>query len=74
MTHNLILKSISKHINLDKEEENFFISLITARDVTKKTLIAKEGQVCRHISYVHSGALRAYYIDKEGKEATICLL
>lgn len=71
MTHDLILKNIAKHIDLDKEEETFFISLITSKEVAKKTLILKEGQVCKYISYVHSGALRAFHIDKEGKEATI---
>ncbi len=71
MTHNLILKNISKHIDLDKEEVSSFISLIIMKNVAKKTLLLKEGQVCKYISYVHSGALRAYCVDKEGKEATI---
>ncbi len=71
MTHNLILKNISKHIDLDKEEVSSFISLIIMKNVAKKTLLLKEGQVCKYISYVHSGALRAYCVDKEGREATI---
>ena len=71
MTHNLILKNISKHIELDKEEVSSFIPLIIMKNVAKKTLLLKEGQVCKYISYVHSGALRAYCVDKEGREATI---
>lgn len=71
LTHDLILKNIAKHIELDKEEANFFISLITSKKIAKKTLILREGQICKYISYVHSGALRAFHIDKEGKEATI---
>jgi CRP-like cAMP-binding protein len=71
MTHNLILKNISKHIDLDKEEVSSFISLIIMKNVAKKTLLLKEGQVCKYISYVHSGALRTYCVDKEGREATI---
>ena len=71
MTHNLILKNISKHIDLDKEEVNSFIPLIIMKNVKKKALLLKEGQVCKYISYVHSGALRAYCVDKEGREATI---
>ena len=71
MTHNLILKNISKHIKLDKEEVSSFIPLIIMKNVAKKTLLLKEGQVCKYISYVHSGALRAYCVDKEGREATI---
>ena len=69
--HNLILKNIARHINLDKEEINYFTSLITFKEVSKKALLLKEGQVCNTLSYVHSGALRAYCLDKEDKEATI---
>ena len=71
MTHNLILKNISKHIDLDKEEVSSFIPLIIMKNAAKKTLLFKEGQVCKDLSYVHSGALRAYCVDKEGREATI---
>lgn len=71
MTYDLILKNVNKHIELEKEEIFFFTSLITLKKIPKKTLVLHEGQVCKYISYVHSGALRAYHIDKEGKDATI---
>jgi CRP-like cAMP-binding protein len=71
MTYDLILKNIAKHIDLDKEEVKFFTSLLTLKETYKKTLVLQEGQICKYISYVHSGALRAYHIDKDGKEATI---
>lgn len=67
----LILKNISKHINLNNEESNYFASLIKFKEVAKRNFIQKEGQHCKNISYVHSGALRAYHMDKECKEATI---
>jgi CRP-like cAMP-binding protein len=34
-------------------------------------LLLIEGQTCKYLSYVHSGALRAFHLDKEGKESTI---
>lgn len=71
MTYGLILKNIAKHIDLGKEEVTFFTSLLTSKEAPKKTLILQEGQACKYISYVHSGALRAFHIDKDGKEATI---
>lgn len=71
MPHDLIFKNISKHIDLDKDEMNIFTALITKKNVSKKTLLLKEGQVCKYINFVDSGALRAYHVDKEGKEATI---
>lgn len=71
MTHELILKNVAKHINLDKEETDYFTAHITGKELPKKTLLLKEGQVCKQLSYVHSGALRAYHIDKDGRESTI---
>ena len=71
MPHDLIFKNICKHIDLDKDEMNIFTALITKKNVSKKTLLLKEGQVCKYINFVDSGALRAYHVDKEGKEATI---
>lgn len=69
--HELILKNVLKHIYLNEEETAFFTSLIKRKDIAKKEFLLKEGQSCKYINYVHSGALRAYHIDKEGKEATI---
>jgi CRP-like cAMP-binding protein len=71
MTAELILKNISRHISLDKEEVDFFTAHITAKELPKKTLLLKEGQVCKTLSYVHSGVLRAYHMDKNGRESTI---
>ncbi|GAB2812511.1 Crp/Fnr family transcriptional regulator [Ferruginibacter profundus] len=71
MLYELILKNIAKHIALTDEETAFFISLLQQQEVTKKEFILKEGQLCKNFNYVHSGTLRAYYVDKEGKESTI---
>ena len=71
MTHDLILKNIAKHIALDQDEITFFLSLITSKEVPKKTLLLREGQICKYINFVNSGALSAFHIDKNDKEATI---
>ena len=71
MEHTSILTNVAKHISLDKEEISYFVSVLNRQEVSKKDFILREGQICRSISFVHSGILRAYYIDKEGKESTI---
>src|SRR6185437_14481493 len=71
MEHEPILDNIAKHITLDRGETEYFLSLTTSSELPKKTLLLKEGQVCNQLSYVSSGALRAYYVDKTGKESTI---
>ncbi|WP_462248763.1 Crp/Fnr family transcriptional regulator [Ferruginibacter sp.] len=71
MAEELILNNIAKHIALNKEEINYFVSFLKRQQVAKKDFILKEGQVCKNISFVNAGTLRAFYIDKAGKESTI---
>jgi len=69
--HEHILKNVARHISLTGEDANYFTSLLTYKEVPKKTTLLVEGQVCNQLSFVHSGALRSYCLDKEGKESTI---
>ncbi|ASK29553.1 hypothetical protein CEY12_05280 [Chryseobacterium sp. T16E-39] len=71
MNDSLILKNISQHISLSDEEAHYFISLLKERKIQKKELILKQQQLCKEISFVHSGILRAFYMDTAGKESTI---
>jgi len=71
MTDDLILNNVAKHISLEKEEIAYFLSLLKPRQLIKKSFILKEGQICKYINFVNSGTLRAYYMDKEGRESTI---
>lgn len=71
MTVDSILTNVARHILLDEEERLYFTSLVEYKEVAKKSHLLKEGQACRTISYVHAGALRAYCLDKNGKESTI---
>lgn len=71
MLHELVLQNVSKHISLNEEEKTYFISLLKQKQVLKKECILKEGQLCRHINFVNTGILRAYYNCKDEKESTI---
>ncbi|MGK9120040.1 Crp/Fnr family transcriptional regulator [Olivibacter jilunii] len=71
MAYDVVLKNINKHISLDTDEISYFTSLLKEKSVSKRGMILKDGQVCKEISFVKSGALRAYYRDKTGKESTI---
>jgi len=66
-----ILKNIAKHISLSEDEISVFTSMITYKKLAKRTLILQANQDCRYLTYVHTGALRSYYVDKNGKESTI---
>jgi CRP-like cAMP-binding protein len=71
MEYETLLKNVNKHISLDKEEVSYFISLLKKEKIPRKDMVLKEGQVCREICFVNSGALRAFYADSAGKESTI---
>ena len=66
-----ILRNITKHISLDQQETDHFTSLLKRKEIARKEFLLKEGQSCKVINYVESGALRAFHVDKEGKESTI---
>ena len=69
--YDLLLKNISKHIQLSPEEKEFFLSKLQFQSLQKKDFVLKEGQCCQYINFVNTGTLRAYYIDKNGRESTI---
>ena len=69
--HELLIKNIAKHIDIDKQEEALLLSMVKCKKVAKKEVILKEGQNCKNLNYVNSGVFRAFHVDKVGKEATI---
>ncbi len=69
--HDLILKNIAKHITLEKEETTYFLSLLESKTVKSKAYILKESESCQYLNFVNSGTLRAYFLNKQGKEWTI---
>jgi len=71
MSTEAILKNVYKHISLTEVEMQHFVSLLQYKKIPRKTVLLHEGQACHYLSYVHSGVLRAYHIDKDGKESTI---
>ncbi len=68
MKNNSILRNISKHINLDKAEEESFLSLLISKSLKKKKFLLQSGDVCTHSAFVTAGCLRAYTIDENGFE------
>ncbi len=66
-----ILKYISKHIELTREEEIFFVSLLRIRKVRKKQFIGQPEFVSKYRAYVVSGAFRAYIIGNKGSEHAV---
>jgi CRP-like cAMP-binding protein len=68
MNRELILNNVSKHISLDKDEKDFFISHLEPRSLLRKKVYLKAGEICRNSAFVVDGALKSYTVDKDGKE------
>lgn len=68
MSIDLILKNISRHIQLDKTETDFFISLLQSKKLKRKEFLLKQGDTCRTENFIVKGCLRTYTIDDNGFE------
>lgn len=68
METDLILQNISRHIQLDKTETDFFVSLLQTKKLKRKTFLLKQGDICRTENFIIKGCLRTYTIDDNGFE------
>jgi CRP-like cAMP-binding protein len=65
-----IRQSISHFITLNKEELDFFYSLLSRKELKKKELLLRSGQNCRNIYFINKGCIRYFYlVDGEEKTA-----
>src|SRR4030095_5131582 len=65
-TFELILANISRHIELDQSEIDYFISLLKLRKLKKKQYLLQAGDVCKQEYFINKGCLRAYLTDDDG--------
>ena len=69
--YTMILKNISKFTSLTEEEELLFTSMLNFRAVPKKTIMLREGEICRFEGYIQKGCVRIYYVNEKGNEVTL---
>ncbi|HYF69298.1 MAG TPA: Crp/Fnr family transcriptional regulator [Ohtaekwangia sp.] len=68
MNTELILQNVSKHIDITKQEEDLFISLLQPKSIKRKQRTLEEGDICKYSSFVIEGCLKAFSVDKDGIE------
>jgi len=66
-----ILNNIKQYVELTKEDEKQFVSIIRKTRLKKKQFIVQPSFVCTHQTYVVKGTLRVYFIDNKGNEFTV---
>lgn len=73
MNYDSILKNVIKHIVLNQEEVDYFISLLRYKEVAKKDFLLRAGEIAKHLSFIHTGAFKAYHLDVKSNENIIML-
>jgi CRP-like cAMP-binding protein len=68
MNSDLLLRNISRHIQLDQTEIDFFISLLQTKRLKRKEFLLKQGEICKTENFIVKGCLRVYTIDGNGFE------
>ncbi|WP_340065767.1 Crp/Fnr family transcriptional regulator [Ascidiimonas aurantiaca] len=64
-----LIKSISKHLQLNVEEENLIKTFWTEKILEKGDYLLRNGETCRTDNFVVNGALKVFCINSEtGKE------
>ena len=71
MEFDLILQNVKKHIQLDKAEEEFFISLLDKKKLRKKSFLLRQDEICKTENFITKGCVRMYTIDEKGMEHVI---
>lgn len=66
-----LLQHISRHIELDSNEEAYFLSLIQEKTIRKKEFLLQQGEVCKTENYLLSGCMRTFTLNERGEEQTV---
>lgn len=67
----LILRNISRHIQLTPEEVSYFTAIVKPRSLRKRQYLLQAGDVMRHECFVNKGCLRTYLVDEKGQEHVV---
>ena len=57
-----------KRIPLTEEEEAFIASFLTLKKLRKRQYFLQEGDICKAVAFVETGAMRSYRLNDDGTE------
>lgn len=69
--HPLLLTNFSRHISLSDEETALLPAYFRRRQVRRREVLLKEGEVCRSEYFVLKGCLRQYEAGDDGREHVV---
>ena len=65
-----LLQQINAIVPLSETERQAFVAITTTRHLRKQEILMREGDICRTITFVHTGSLRLFH-TVDGEEKTI---
>lgn len=68
MNAQALLQYIDRFVQLTPAEQQIFLENISIRKFLKGQYVVQNGDVCKYESFVLSGCLKTFYLDREGKE------
>lgn len=68
MQLHLLVNNIARHILLSEADRNKIAARFRIKEVQRKELLFKEGQIAKDVAFVLSGCLRSYSVDENGFE------
>jgi len=66
-----LINKIKSSIILSSKAEEYVVSIAIEKSVSKGDVLIRQGQAVKNTYFVKDGCLRAYCIDKNGKEHTL---
>src|SRR6266567_2632892 len=74
MSVDLLLSNILKRISLSQEETIFFTALLNSKTLAPGEFLLREGEICRHETFIGKGCLKTYYLNENGLEHIVDFL
>lgn len=66
--YHMILKNVSRHISLSREESDVFCGMLEYKKLRNREMLQRVGDYCNHSWFVTKGCLRGYHVDGNGFE------
>ncbi|WDF66593.1 Crp/Fnr family transcriptional regulator [Flavobacterium sp. KACC 22763] len=66
--YNLLQENIRKRIEVTDDEMSYFIFLLQQKKYNRKQILHREGEISHSFTFIVSGCVKSYLIDKKGEE------
>jgi CRP-like cAMP-binding protein len=61
---------LGQMLNATTDDLAKMIDSFKVRQILKNEILLNDAEICRHVYFINSGSIRAFFIDDEGNEAT----